>query len=244
MKRVILTQIDLGNSTVPAKIYRELRSSVRASIGKKHAVLRLPYFFTKNQRHRHEKWFEDWVKRQFAKNAQLQSRFAQKLYGNGEILKVGDRAYTINIETSDRKTDAFKLADDAIVIKLSNIIETEVGWRVKKMISRAIAKDYHQEIEDRVYMLNGRHINRPVKNVRLKYNYSNWGSCSNTGNINLSTRVLFAPKEVIDYVIVHELVHLIEMNHSRRFWSIVQEIVPDFTHNERWLKENGHLCDF
>ena len=100
------------------------------------------------------------------------------------------------------------------------------------------------EITRRVIELNRKHFQKPVKGVRLKYNHSNWGSCSRSGNINLSTRLLFAPPDVIDYVIVHELAHLVELNHSPRFWNIVEKAVPDYRDKEKWLKENRNLCDF
>ncbi|MDV7393186.1 M48 family metallopeptidase, partial [Arthrospira platensis SPKY1] len=77
-----------------------------------------------------------------------------------------------------------------------------------------------------------------------KYNSSNWGSCSSGRNINLSTRLLFAPPAVQDYVIIHELAHLVELNHSDRFWKLVSEIMPDYEEKEKWLKEYGHLCEF
>jgi predicted metal-dependent hydrolase len=91
----------------------------------------------------------------------------------------------------------------------------------------------------RVHELNARHYQKPVKAVHLKYNHSNWGSCSSKGNINLSTRLLFAPAFVLDYVIIHELAHLIEMNHSDRFWKHVSRAMPDYQKAERWLKKHG-----
>jgi predicted metal-dependent hydrolase len=92
--------------------------------------------------------------------------------------------------------------------------------------------------------LNAIHFQRPVRNVYLKYNHSNWGSCSVGSNINLSTRLLFAPPDVIDYVIIHELAHLIEQNHSNRFWAQVARAMPDYERHERWLKDHGKTCDF
>lgn len=65
-----------------------------------------------------------------------------------------------------------------------------------------------------------------------------WGSCSAKGNINFTYRLLFAPQEAIDYVIVHELAHLKEMNHSKKFWSIVEEILPDYKQRRKLLREH------
>ena len=64
------------------------------------------------------------------------------------------------------------------------------------------------------------------------------------GNINISTRLLFAPDDVLEYVCIHELAHLIEHNHSQRFWMLVAQAMPDYTAKETWLKEKGDACRF
>ena len=78
----------------------------------------------------------------------------------------------------------------------------------------------------------------------MKYNHSNWGSCSEKGNINISTRALFTPNDVLDYLYVHELAHLVEQNHSNSFWTLVQKAMPDYKEKQKWLKENGGKCKF
>jgi alpha-glucosidase len=75
--------------------------------------------------------------------------------------------------------------------------------------------------------------------VRVKDQRSLWGSCSREGNLNFNWRLTLAPFEVLDYVVVHELAHRREMNHSRRFWAIVAEFVPDHRNHRRWLRKNG-----
>ncbi|OGV37270.1 MAG: hypothetical protein A2020_14475 [Lentisphaerae bacterium GWF2_45_14] len=67
-----------------------------------------------------------------------------------------------------------------------------------------------------------------------------WGSCSVSGSLRINWRLIQAPPEIIDYVIVHELSHLVEMNHSGRFWEIVRKYIPDFMTRRKWLRENGH----
>ncbi|OGX10721.1 MAG: hypothetical protein A2351_02780 [Omnitrophica bacterium RIFOXYB12_FULL_50_7] len=63
-----------------------------------------------------------------------------------------------------------------------------------------------------------------------------WGSCSAKGVLNFSWRLVMAPREVVDYVVVHEVVHLEEMNHSKRFWQKVKTLAPDFLRAKRWLE--------
>jgi len=68
-----------------------------------------------------------------------------------------------------------------------------------------------------------------------------WGSCSSKGNLNFTWRLIMAPLQVIDYVIVHELVHIKEKNHSKNFWNNVRIILPYYKTQKKWLKKNGHL---
>jgi len=77
----------------------------------------------------------------------------------------------------------------------------------------------------------------PAK-LTLRDAKTRWGSCSNKGNIMLNWRLILTPPEVMDYVIVHELCHLKEMNHSKAFWALVEEIIPDYKIRRKWLKEH------
>lgn len=75
--------------------------------------------------------------------------------------------------------------------------------------------------------------------VRIKNQKTRWGSCSSKGNINLNWRVVMAPEEVINYLIIHELAHLKHMNHSTDFWNLVKKYCPDYVQWRKWLREKG-----
>ncbi|MFC2028398.1 M48 family metallopeptidase [Chloroflexota bacterium] len=77
--------------------------------------------------------------------------------------------------------------------------------------------------------------------IRISSARTRWGSCSSKGNLSFTWRLIMAPQEIIDYVIIHELVHLRIKNHSSSFWSRVSEHEPDFKRKRKWLRENGHL---
>ena len=66
-----------------------------------------------------------------------------------------------------------------------------------------------------------------------------WGSCSSKGNLNFNWRLILAPEEVLDYVVVHELAHRREMNHSKAFYSIVESVLPDYKQPKKWLRDKG-----
>ncbi len=75
--------------------------------------------------------------------------------------------------------------------------------------------------------------------VKITSATTRWGSCTSQKNLNFTYRLALAPQEVIDYVIVHELCHLRQMNHSSKFWDEVRAIMPEYKKQEKWLKENG-----
>ncbi|PKN79799.1 MAG: hypothetical protein CVU48_04340 [Candidatus Cloacimonetes bacterium HGW-Cloacimonetes-1] len=83
----------------------------------------------------------------------------------------------------------------------------------------------------------------PTPRVKITKAVSKWGSCSTAGRVCFSWRLLMAAPEIIDYVIIHELSHLIHQDHSPAFWAHVQSIVPDYKKHYKWLKEHGHLLN-
>ena len=76
--------------------------------------------------------------------------------------------------------------------------------------------------------------------IAIREQNTRWGSCSSKGNLNFNWRLILAPEEVLDYVVVHELAHRREMNHSRAFYAVVESVLPDYRRARKWLKENGH----
>ena len=75
--------------------------------------------------------------------------------------------------------------------------------------------------------------------IRIAAQRSRWGSCSSRGTLSFNWRLALAPREVLDYVVVHELCHLREPNHSRRFWALVEAARPRFEEQRAWLREHG-----
>lgn len=75
--------------------------------------------------------------------------------------------------------------------------------------------------------------------ITIRDQKTRWGSCSSSGNLNFNWRLILAPPKVLDYVVIHELCHRKEMNHSTRFWQYVESIMPDYKEQRKWLKDNG-----
>ena len=75
--------------------------------------------------------------------------------------------------------------------------------------------------------------------ITVRDQKTRWGSCSQTGNLNFNFRLILAPSEMLDYVVVHELCHRRQMNHSTQFWQEVAQVLPDYRKRKAWLTENG-----
>lgn len=238
--------LEVNGQAVPVKIYREHRYSVRASIGRKAAILRLPLEMSEAEQRERIEWFQQWLSKTLKRNENVAAHFDAKTYQDGDTLQVGNRTYRLKIRHEDRQTHSGRLdKGKTISLKLSqNDKDNSLKRNIQHLLSRIVAQDFLPEITRRVHELNDKYFKKEIKTVRLKYNHSNWGSCSAKSNINLSTRLLFAPGDVIDYVIIHELAHLIEMNHSPRFWKLVAKAMPDYEEKEKWLKEHGGKLGF
>ncbi len=111
--------------------------------------------------------------------------------------------------------------------------------------ARGLFMEWHRE---EAYQRIKERVDRYAGLFELKYNKFGitnaqrfWGSCSASNSLHFSWRLIMAPLNVIDYVVIHELAHLEEKNHSKKFWNKVESMFPDFETSLNWLRENGHL---
>lgn len=81
------------------------------------------------------------------------------------------------------------------------------------------------------------------RNIRMTGARKRWGSCAMNGNLNFSWRLVMAPMNVVDYVVVHELAHLVEHNHSKKFWRNVELMFPEYRQAKAWLRDNHYSLD-
>ena len=75
--------------------------------------------------------------------------------------------------------------------------------------------------------------------VTIRDQKTRWGSCSSRGTLSFNYRLIYAPPEILDYVVVHELCHLTHMNHSRDFWNMVGSVMPEYKTYRKWLRDHG-----
>lgn len=112
--------------------------------------------------------------------------------------------------------------------------------RAKDVFIEWYKKTGYEKIAERAYWWAQR-TGLKFSKINITRAQRRWGSCSKKGTLNFSWRLVMAPLSVIDYVIVHELVHLEEKNHGNLFWRKVEMLIPDYKDRENWLRKNGYL---
>ena len=175
--------------------------------------------------------------------------------------------YRVQVIKSNRKTMAMRIVDSQTVelrvplratqAQIDAFIQQHQGWLDKhiQLVSqreretaalppltaqeiRALAEKAVQYIPQRVSFF-ARQVGVSYGRITIRNQKSKWGSCSSQGNLNFNCLLMLCPPEVIDYVVVHELCHRREMNHSPRFWALVEAVIPNYAALRQWLKTEG-----
>lgn len=168
-----------------------------------------------------------WIERKQAQVAQT-SPVAHR-YLEGELFPFLGEDYTLHLVPGLRPALVFKQG-----FHLNNLRRSD-GEQLFTRWYRRQARDW---IEARVAHYAGLHGFQPGK-VRISSARTRWGSCSTRGTLSFTWRLVMAPGQVIDYVVVHELCHLKVLSHSKAFWAHVARILPDYVQMRRWLKAHG-----
>jgi len=127
-----------------------------------------------------------------------------------------------------------KIEQDSIRLRKSAVEQSSVKW-VLKNFYRSRARDYLTNRTDHY----AEHMSVEYEKLELRNQRTRWGSCSTGGIISLNWRIIMAPPEIVDYLVVHELAHLTEQHHGREFWQFVGEHVPDYKEKAKWLEKNS-----
>lgn len=164
---------------------------------------------------------------------------------------------------SSRRTISVQIAPSGEVLvrcprRMSNadirrFVESKSGWIEKHLGKRTaaarlpvftdeqlqvLARQARQTIPERVAHFAPL-VGVTYGRITIRSQHTLWGSCSSKGNLNFNCLLMLTPPEVLDYVVVHELCHRKEMNHSARFWAEVEHVLPDYEIRRKWLRENG-----
>ena len=225
--------------------YLEQRNNCRASIGSKGIHIRLSKWMSKAEQQAQYESLKKWALQHLEEKGVHYLASGGRDYPDESTFTIAGQTFTIRKKYTDKEKSTGQLRGSTMTLMLSKGMTPEEEQRHSSyLVSRLTGNAFLPVIRQRLETLNLLHFRQPIGRVRMRNNVSNWGSCSHDGNISISTRLLFAPPLTIDYVLIHELAHLVEHNHSDSFWKQVERAMPDYRQHEKWLDKNGHLCHF
>ena len=132
-----------------------------------------------------------------------------------------------------------QLIDDYLI---TTVRTSEIGdlrkSRIKTYLERWYIQEAYQKLEEKV-MRYSKIIRVSPREIKVRNYKTRWGSCDNKGRLTFNFHLIKAPHEIVDYVVIHELCHMIQPNHSKFFWNEVARFDPSFKNHKKWLKLNG-----
>jgi len=226
----------MSDSNIPYRIIKNerlgrIKITATAEDG---IVVHLPDHLSEREGRRFFNSQSIWIAKQWVRIEKERVRHAalfQPFLEKNSVLYLGQE-YQLVIDVSEKHWPPVLVEDKMIIVRCVSadlaeaILERWFRKQAKAVISGAI-----ELYRDRMKV--------EYQSLVIKDQKTRWGSCSSAGNLNFSWRLILAPKEVLDYVVVHELAHLREMNHSEKFWKLVAEYFPNFKKSTKWLKDNG-----
>jgi hypothetical protein len=177
----------------------------------------------------------DWIMKNLHEIKSAGMQEVKREYADGECFTYLGHDYPLLLKLNPEiEKISLRLCEDSLIMEapvadaavIRGGLEAWYRFMAARYINARI--DYYQSLLD---VSPGR--------VTIRNQKTRWGSCSSKGNLNFNWRLMMAPPEVIDYVVVHELCHLIALNHSKKFWNQLSAILPDYRVRKDWLKKNG-----
>lgn len=182
-----------------------------------------------------------WIKSKILLFQDINRDQKQKEYVSGESFTYLGRNYRLKITEGDSKD--VKLADGRFYVSVPSIM---TGNDKSEFIRRKLIEWYKEHAVQRLRQKAIRYAKvvgvQPVS-VGLKDYLSRWGSCHQDGRLFFNWKVIIAPHSIVDYVVVHELCHLVYPDHSKEYWGLLETILPDYAERKEWLKVNGRLLN-
>ncbi|MBK7957979.1 MAG: M48 family metallopeptidase [Bacteroidetes bacterium] len=240
------TTLNIDDKQYLVSIYVERRNGTRVSITNKGINIRIADYYSNEKKNDEVRSCLKWAREKIIQK--LAKVSIRPPYAHGSIFHYGDIDFTlffVHSEKGKNLTCKLNLENHEIIITFNTNTATKIAQKnIGSLLSKLMAAYFTPKIDQRIRAFNDLHFKKKITDVSMRNTSSRWGSCSSKGSINISTRLLFAPQWVVDYVLIHELCHLIHMDHSDKFWALVKSIIPHYEQAEKHLHEKGGGYNF
>jgi len=223
--------------------YSSGRRTATASLDGKNIRIRIPSSWKQGEQDRIRENLKNRIIKRIMKGYYGDRSMKEIEFSKGEYSILGKK-FILDISENEKKLKGKYASDwnsgETTILISGNKQELEQSReRINSFMRRIVSSMLLSEIEKKTRELNSRYFNCKLNSVRLKDNSSNWGSYSCRGGMNLNFRLVFAPPEILEYVVIHELAHSREKRHNKRFWNLVEKAIPDHRERRKWLRKNA-----
>jgi predicted metal-dependent hydrolase len=238
--------IHTSHLPVPVKVYVEHRNNSRVSLASSSIIIRLPAHISAEDKNRRVNEHIEWARMQLEKKDHYRHIATSAGDYQNKSLRLCEIEFKIELFSGEASRSKLNYKHDQVIrIFISKALpEKQASKEIRRLLIKFAEKYFSAKITERTHSFNQIYFGEKIGTVRLNHTVSKWGSCSAQKNIMFSTKLLLLPLAVIDYVIVHELAHLKEMNHSEKYWREVARVMPDYKKWDRWLTRHGSAYHF
>lgn len=230
-----MEQVEINGKTYAVeKILTKNRTAI-ASLKDRTIVITIPSKWSVKDK---EETFENLLKRSVRAigKGRWTTEGSKKLrFYHGQRLKAMGKEFEIRLSHGEKFRS--RMSNGRIEVTMAD--HPEKHEKAADHIRKQIVKALMPEVKERIEKYNS-YFNADLKRINIRDNLTLWGSCSADNSIiSLNFRLLFMPERVLEYVIVHELAHTKYRSHGKRFWGLVEKIIPDYNDQRKWLREKG-----
>ncbi|QWC25110.1 M48 family metallopeptidase (plasmid) [Bacillus haikouensis] len=180
-----------------------------------------------------------WIVKQLSDFQEMQDSVKQKSFVSGEKLPYLGRHYRLKVKKTDRPNPSLRFHNGSFYGEVHHSCrEEEYRTLLRPLYIQWVKKKADAFTKDRVKPFTLK-LQKEPKSVVIKDQEQRWGSCTPEGRMLLNWRIFLAPASIVDYVIAHELAHLVHLNHSKEYWDTVRMLLPDYENRKEWLRLNG-----
>lgn len=201
-----------------------------------HIVVKAPDWVSTNEINRFVQQKSQWIEATRIRllNARQKQKQERLQLQNGDELPFLGQKLMLTVIREDRKTGRAKLVQNQLLLW----IPYEADYEFRRAVLEKWYRKKALELLPGKVACFAKTLGVRYCGISIKDQKSRWGSCSSKGNLNFNFRIMMAPEKVCDYVIWHEVCHLVYMNHSMEFWKLLEEFCPEYHDCKKWLKDN------
>ena len=197
-------------------------------------IVSAPYFTPTSEINSFVEQKYAWIQKNILKQKEQQDHEGEKLYISGEHFHYLGTSYPLEVFFQQNLPPGLVFWSNRFYLNCPDGTDRRKRYFIEWYKTKA--KTYFAGQVDSL----SRQLQLLPQSIRITSAQTRWGSCSPDNNLAFSFRLIMAPVPVIDYVIIHELMHIKEKNHSAQFWKLIEKVMPEYKLHRRWLKENGN----